>query len=131
MAFTEEGSWKVGPDSMYDLEFRSGKLTLKWQDKCFMELSVDEGDGPEDFEFDETDLMWMQCYKPWMAAVVQGRNTECSYFEDEASAKAFLKEKCSELEGAKVAFHLVRIDGSYYYEDCRADLGDKLDPTAF
>lgn len=132
MAFTEEGSWKVGPDGMYDLVFRSGALTLNWEDKCFMELSADDGDSPEDFVFDETDLMWMQCYKPWLAAVVHGKDDVREVFETEDEAKKFLKEKQSQQdEGTRVAYYLVKIDGNYYYEDGNGVLTEKVDPSEF
>lgn len=137
MAFTEAGSWKVGPDGMYDLVFDptvSDKIIVKWQDKCFMEVSADEGDEVSDFVFDETDLRWMECYQPWLTVIVQGKTEEKLFFKTEDEAKTLLKNRFTAMdltESAKTRFYLEHIDGSYYYEKGRIVFGEPVNPYYF
>lgn len=134
MAFTEAGSWKVGTDDMYTLTYDPSEpdvVTVDWEGKCFMKVTIeDEGDA-SDFSFDRDDLRWMECQKPWLAAVVIGKNVEENLFATEDEAKAFLKMRAEELTGEKASFYLLRINGEYFFEEGRGFLTDKVDPTKF
>lgn len=132
MALTEKKSWKAGPDDMYTVSYdpeNPDEVEVDWEEKCHMTVTVD--DDPEDLVLDETDLRWMECYRPWLVATVHGKTVENMFFEEESEAKTALKEKygsTDESVRSKTAFYLVKIDGSYYYEDGKGVLIDKVDP---
>lgn len=132
MAFTEAGSWKVGTDDMYTLSYdptEPDTVKVDWEGKCFMKVTIEDEADASDFIFDETDLRWMECYKPWLAAVVIGKNTEENFFETEPEAISFLKSKAEELAGEKVSYYLVKVDGAYFFEEGKGYLKDKIDPS--